>query len=106
MNRTLQIDSIHMIMHEGNYRKRRKKVSSSHNRYFVSTHRVDSTDSDTVTGAMSRSSTMTIDDQTLEDLSKGSSSPTDEGKLLVVQFTVDKMSLEVSLLRSEFIVNY
>ncbi|XP_047493790.1 vacuolar protein sorting-associated protein 13D-like isoform X6 [Penaeus chinensis] len=57
--------------------------------------RVDSTDSDTVTGAMSRSSTLTIDDQTLEDLSKGSSSPTDEGKLLVVQFTVDKMSLEL-----------
>lgn len=63
---------------------------------------MDSTDSDTVTGAMSRSSTLTIDDQTLEDLSKGSSSPTDEGKLLVVQFTVDKMSLEVSLICSEF----
>ncbi|KAK7067843.1 Vacuolar protein sorting-associated protein 13D, partial [Halocaridina rubra] len=35
------------------------------------------------------------EDQISEDSTKGSSSPTDEGKLLVVQFTVDKLSLEL-----------
>ncbi|XP_064107510.1 intermembrane lipid transfer protein VPS13D-like isoform X2 [Macrobrachium nipponense] len=58
--------------------------------------RMDSADSaDSSSTATQPSTVLATDDPISEDSDKGSISPTDEGKLLVVQFTVDKLSLEL-----------
>ncbi|XP_071526978.1 intermembrane lipid transfer protein VPS13D [Panulirus ornatus] len=58
--------------------------------------RKDSAEFEIKESNISRSSTLlSFDDQAGDNSNKGISSPTDEGKLLVVQFTVDKLSLEL-----------
>lgn len=45
---------------------------------------------------MTRSNTLySLSNQTDDGSPKGTASPTDDGKLLMVQFTVDRLSLEV-----------
>ena len=57
---------------------------------------MDSADSvDSSSTVTQHSTTMAEDDLLSEESEKSSPSPTDEGKLLIVQFTVDKLSLEV-----------
>lgn len=54
--------------------------------------------SDGMVGGVTRSNTLySLTDQTDGSSPKGAASPTDEGKLLMVQFTVDRLSLEVRM---------
>ncbi|XP_050720689.1 intermembrane lipid transfer protein VPS13D-like isoform X3 [Eriocheir sinensis] len=51
---------------------------------------------DGIVGGVTRSNTLySLGDQTDGSSPKGATSPTDEGKLLMVQFTVDRLSLEL-----------
>ncbi|XP_042225636.1 vacuolar protein sorting-associated protein 13D-like isoform X3 [Homarus americanus] len=73
----------------------RTMVSKFYGDQPVEPKRKDSVELNHSVGKIRRSSTlMSIDDQG-DDSSKEAPSPTDEGKLLVVQFTVDKLSLEL-----------
>nr|XP_045619802.1 vacuolar protein sorting-associated protein 13D-like isoform X1 [Procambarus clarkii]XP_045619809.1 vacuolar protein sorting-associated protein 13D-like isoform X1 [Procambarus clarkii] len=74
----------------------RTMVSTFYDDQPVEIARKDSTEYNNSISSSSRSSTlMSIDDHADKDSSKEPSSPTDDGKLLVVQFTVDKLSLEL-----------
>lgn len=60
-------------------------------------HRGDDLSSSAITESMTRSNTLySIGGQTDDGSPKGTTSPADEGKLLMVQFTVDRLSLEVN----------
>ncbi|XP_063884386.1 intermembrane lipid transfer protein VPS13D-like isoform X2 [Scylla paramamosain] len=59
-------------------------------------HRGDDLSSSVISDSMTRSNTLySLGDQTGNGSPKGTASPTDEGKLLMVQFTVDRLSLEL-----------
>ncbi|KAK8735874.1 hypothetical protein OTU49_017439, partial [Cherax quadricarinatus] len=73
----------------------RSMVSKFYSDQPLEATRKDSAEVNSIS-SLSRSSTlMSGDDQGEDDSSKETSSSTDEGKLLVIQFTVDKLSLEL-----------